>query len=66
MPKGCVIQLLACNKQYKGELKTLLKENRDVFPIEVPRRAPINRRLVEKMEIKLMPGTEPIQKKMCR
>ena len=60
MPKGCVTQLLACDEQYRGELKTLLKEYREVFPIELPKRALSNRGLGDEMEIKLVPGTEPI------
>ena len=30
MPEGCVMQLLACDKQYRDELKILLKEYRGV------------------------------------
>ena len=34
MPEGCVTHaLLACDEQYRGELKTLLKEYREVFPM---------------------------------
>ena len=36
MPEGCVTQLLDCDEQYRGELKTLLKEYREVFPMELP------------------------------
>ena len=61
MPEGCVMQLLAHNKQYRGELKTFLKEYREVFPTELPKRVPLNRGLGDKIEIKLIPGTEPIQ-----
>ena len=61
MPKRCVMQLLACDKLYRGELKALLKEYREVFPMKLPKRVPPNHRLGDKMEIKLVPGTEPIQ-----
>ena len=60
MPKGCITQLLACDKQYRGELKTLLKEYREVFPMELPKRVPPNHGLGDKMEIKFVPGTEPV------
>ena len=66
MPKGCVMQLLACDKQYKGELKTLLKEYREVFLAELPKRVLPNRGLGDEMEIRLVLGTEPIQYKMYR
>ena len=55
------MQLLACDEQYRGELKTLLKEYREVFPTELPKRVPPNRGLGDEMEIRLVPGTEPIQ-----
>ena len=55
------MQLLAYDEPYRGELKTLLKEYREVFPTELPKRVLTNRGLGDKMEIKLVPGTEPIQ-----
>ena len=61
MPKGCVTQLLACDKQYRGELKTSLKEYREVFSTELPKIVPPNHGLGDKIEIKLVLGTEPIQ-----
>ena len=61
MPKGCVIQLLACDEQYRGELKALLMEYREVFPIELPKRASSNNGLGDEMEVKLVPGIEPIK-----
>ena len=36
MSEGCLIQLLACDEQYRGALKTLLMEYRKVFPMELP------------------------------
>ena len=60
MPKGCVTQLLACDKQYKGELKTFLKEYREVFPTELPKSILNYRGLGDEMEIKLVPRIEPI------
>ena len=60
MPKGCITQLFACDDQYRGELKTLSKEYREVFPIELLKKVPSNRRLGDKIEIRLVPGTEPI------
>ena len=60
MPEGCVMQLLACDKQYWVELRTLLMEYIDVFPMELPKRFPPNCELGDKMEIKLIPGTMPI------
>ena len=41
-------------------------EFRDVFPTELPKRVPPNRGLGDEMEIKLLPGTEPIRQKMYR
>ena len=64
IPEGCVMQLLACDEQYRGELKTLLKEYREVLPMELPKKVLPNRGLGDKMEIKLVPGTEPIRQKM--
>ena len=60
MPKGCVTQLLACDEQYRDKLKTLLKEYREVFPTELPKRVPPNCGLQDEMEIRLVPGTGPI------
>ena len=60
MPKGLVMQLLACDKQYRGELKTFLKEYREVFSAELPKRVPPNHGLGDEMEIKLVPEIEPI------
>ena len=61
MPEGCVSQLLACDEQYRGELRTLLMEYREVFPTELPKRVLPNQGLGDEMEIKLVPGIEPIQ-----
>ena len=61
MPEGCVSQLLACDKQCRGELKALLMEYREVFPLELPKIVPPNQGLGDEMEIKLVPGMEPIQ-----
>ena len=61
MLEGCIMQLLACNEQFRGELKTLLKEYRELFPMELPKRVPHTRGLGDKMEIKLVLGIEPIQ-----
>ena len=61
MPEGCVMQLLACDEQYRGELKFLLKEYREVFPTELSKIVLPNHVLGYKMEIKLVPGAEPIQ-----
>ena len=41
-------------------MKTLLKEHREVFPKELPKRVPPNRGLGDEIEIKLVPGIEPI------
>ena len=60
MPEGCISQLLACDEQYRGKLKTFLMEYREVFTTELPKRVPPNRGLEHKMEIKLVPGMEPI------
>ena len=60
MPKGCVTKLLACDEQYRGELKTLLKEYREAFPTELPKRVPPNRGLGDEMETRLVPGTKPV------
>ena len=60
MLEGCVIQLLACEKQYRSELKSFLLEYKEVFPTELPKRVPFNRGLGDEMEIKLELGTEPI------
>ena len=60
MPEGCVMQLLACDEQYRGELKTLLKKYREVFLTELPKRGPPNCGLGDQLEIRLVPGTEPI------
>ena len=38
MPEGCVSQLLACEKQLRGELKDLLMEYCEVFPTELSKR----------------------------
>ena len=43
MPEGCVTQLLACDEQYRGALRNLLIEYREIFPIELPKRVPPNR-----------------------
>ena len=59
MPEGCVSQLLACDKQYRGELKAILMEHREVFPMELPKRVPPNRGLRDKMEISLCQGQSP-------
>ena len=61
MPKGCVLQLLACDKQYRCELKTFLMEYREVFAIELPKRVPLNQGLGYIIEIKLVPGAKPIR-----
>ena len=42
MLKGCVSQLLACDEQYRGELKTLLMKYIKMLPTELPKRAPPN------------------------
>ena len=60
MPEGCVLQLLACDEQYRGELKTLLIEYREVFSTEIHKRVSPNRWLGDEMEIKLVLGMEPI------
>ena len=54
------MQLLACDKQYRGELKALLKECREAFSTELPKRVPPNRGLGDKMEIRLVPGIDSI------
>ena len=59
MPEGCVTKLLACDKQYRGELKTLLKEYREVLPTELPKRVPSDRGLGDEIDIKVVAGTEP-------
>ena len=66
MPEGCINQLLACDEQYKGELKSMLMEFREVLPTELSNRVLPNRRLKDEMEIKLVPRTEPIWLKMYR
>ena len=60
MSEGCVSQLLACDEQYRGKLKALLMEYREVFPMELPKRVPPNRGLGDEMKTKLIPETEPI------
>ena len=61
MLEGCLSQLLACNKQYKGDLKALLMEYRQVFPTVLPNKVPPNQGLGEEIKIKLVPGMEPIR-----
>ena len=61
MPEGCVMQLLAYDKQYRGDLKTLLKEYREVSHMELPKRVPPKCGLGDEIEIKVVPGTEPIR-----
>ena len=60
IPEECITQLLAYDKQHRGELKSLLMEYKEAFPTELPKRVPPNRGLGDKMEIKLVPGIEPI------
>ena len=60
MPKGCIAQLLAYDKQHRGELKSLLMETKEVFPTELPKRVPPNRQLGDEMKMKLIPKIGPI------
>ena len=60
MPEGCVSQLLAYDKQYRGKLIAFLMEYKEVLPMELPKRVTPNCGLGYKIEIKLMPGTETI------
>ena len=66
MPEGFVMQLLACNEQDRGELKTLLKEYREVFPTELPKKVLSNHGLGEEMEIKLWQEQNPSDKRCIR
>ena len=66
MLEGCINQLLACDEQYGGELKSMLIEFREVLATELSNRVLPNRRLRNEMEIKFVPGTEPIWLKMYR
>ena len=66
MPEGCLSQLLAWDEQYRGDLKALLMEYREMFPMELPKKVPPIQGLGDKMEIKLVPDMEPIWSKMYR
>ena len=59
MPKGCIMQLLACDEQYRGELKALLKKYREMLPTKLPKRVLPSCGLEDKMEIKLVPEQSP-------
>ena len=64
LPYGAVPHLLCLPKEQRGVLDHLLKEFKGVFPAELPKYVPPDRRLGDLHEIPVKPGTEPIAMKM--
>ena len=53
IPQGCISQMLKYPEEHREELKSVLKEYKAVFPIELPRIVPSNHRFGFAMQISL-------------
>ena len=60
LPEGSVPHLLAVDDTVREELWQLLKQYADIFPSQLPKDMPRDRRLGEVHEIHTKPGITPI------
>ena len=66
LPEGSVPHLLAADDTVREELRQLLKQYANVFPSQLPKDMPCDRRLGAVHEIHTKPGVTPIRHQQYR
>ena len=66
LPDGAVPHMLSVPQELKTTMTDVLREYHDVFPAELPKLVPPDRKLGDVHDIPVEPGTKPVKKRMYK